>query len=252
MLIKTHYPLKLSAIAGTKTFSTSSDFISSSSIGIGSCLIVMTFFIFPSLKAQCDTSRWKANWAVDVDSTSPVLGASSFISNGILKVPISLSSITSCLNSDGSGCPKSFIEFKDTMCITNNFSFEVRLKNPKPDGILAYDTYIEILSSGGMSSGCQLMGDAGAQYFDNAFAGNQSKGNVPGLVLDLSNWTTIKLEYLNNVLHYSQDGTEFYQLPYNGNICNILGFVFAFKGSGSIDWIKITDGGGNACLRRRV
>jgi len=92
-------------------------------------------------------------------------------------------------------------------------------------------------------------GPVWAQQFTYAFAGANTVTNNPALVMDFDNWHVITLTYKNNILHYSLDSVEFFQLPYTGNICNIQGLDVLFKGSGDIDWTRILDANGNEVWR---
>src|SRR5690606_19741748 len=110
--------------------------------------------------------------------------------------------------------------FRDTVCITDNFTFETRVRNvDNLGGVSAYDTRIEILGSG-MNAGASLIDISEiswAQPFTAAWVGGTNISNQLGLMVDLQNWSVIKMEFNNGTLHYSRDGVEFFQLPYTGN-----------------------------------
>ncbi len=209
------------------------------------CLLLCLFLTITSPgKAQCNaTSPWLGSYGVwsGPGAGGGNLNPAQFNSGGIFKIPTSYL----VLNNPDHLLFRTSFHFRDTVCITDNFSFEARVKNPDSEGGRdAYDTRIEILGSG-MNAGCNLMGAAWAQSYNSAWVGGTSTNNQAGLVVDLNDWAVIKMEFNNGVLHYSRDDEEFFQLPYSGNICNIYGFNFTFKGSGSIDWVKLTDGYGN-------
>lgn len=73
----------------------------------------------------------------------------------------------------------------DTLCITSNFSYEIRLRNlnPTPLNLSAYDVYLKILNTSGITTGVTLM-DANPNYdwsqiYTSLYAGASSVGNVP-------------------------------------------------------------------------
>jgi gliding motility-associated-like protein len=203
--------------------------------------------------SYCDTTLWRARTTSNssccggINCTSGWLNASQFIGNGVAHVPTNLSCDPTYYYSE--------LEMTDTMCITNNFTYEIRLRNPASGGgIDSYDVGISLTGSG-INTGCQLIGSNGingpvwAQQFTSAFAGTNTVTNNPALVMNFDNWHIISLAYKNNVLHYSLDGVEFFQLPYTGNICNIEALGILFKGSGEIDWTRILDANGNQVWR---
>ena len=135
---------------------------------------------------------------------------------------------------------------KDTMCITNDFSIEFKIKSGPPTGISAYDTYLGIKTTNGVC-GMSLMGEAWGQPWTGIYIlGNTVLSNSSSLIFpSLSSWTTVKMEFLNNNLNYYVNNQLFFTGPYTGNICNINGIETRFKGSAYIDWIKIRDNQNN-------
>lgn len=140
-------------------------------------------------------------------------------------------------------------ELRTPMCLTDNFSFEVRFRNNNTmNGFSAYDVAIGLLTNSG-STGCTLMGDVIGQRWTNiVVAGQALITDQPYLVLNMSNWTTIKLKFQNNTIAYSNNGSTFFTAPYSGNICNLEGLDFRIKGSGAIDWIKVTNDDDNSTV----
>jgi gliding motility-associated-like protein len=182
--------------------------------------------------AQCDRSIWEA-WLA---SSGDTISANQFVSNGIAHFPDSLNNGITTV-----------IQKQDSICITSDFSIEVRLKNPLPANP-AGDWYTGIAfnynGNGYMlGSGCVLRQDPlvpGDSTITTIHAGT-SHTRIPTLVPNLDNWTIIKLLYRNNVMHLIIDSTELFQLPYAEKICIISSLQFFFRESGSIDWVKISD-----------
>lgn len=177
------------------------------------------------------------------------VGPNLFVSNGIARVP---GNVGSC-----STVPSTYftqIEMRDTLCVTNNFSFEVSIRN---NTIFRHDIGISLIGSG-QNTGCYLIGheqgntsdQQAAAQFSSAFVGGTTITNNTGLTFPTDNqFHTYRLTYNNNVLIYFRDNMQFFSLPYTGNICNINNIRIAFKGSGEVDWMRVLDANGNPIWR---
>ena len=204
-------------------------------------LLAVFIFFTSNVLSQCNSSTpWSAeygswhNYNYDVS-----LPPSAVVANGVLSVPVSY--IEPYMS--GNHIYRTNFSFRDEVCITDNFVFEVRLRNNSSvGGVAAYDTRVEVLGSG-MDFGVMLMDalETWALPYTSAWVGGTLTSAQTGLMVDLQNWSTLKMEFNNGILYYSRDNVEFFQLPYTGNICNILGFNFLFKGSGEVDWIRLND-----------
>ena len=156
-----------------------------------------------------------------------------FVKNGELRIP---------QTSTNQSLYWTNFEYRAPICLSDNFSYEVKFKNNSAiNGFSAYDVAMGLNTLSG-STGCTLMGDPiGQQWTNIVVAGQALVTDKPYLVVDMSNWAIIQLKFQNNVITYSYNGTPFFTAPYSGNICNLDGLDFRFKGSGSIDWIRLTD-----------
>ncbi|MGB3073772.1 MAG: gliding motility-associated C-terminal domain-containing protein [Chitinophagales bacterium] len=203
------------------------------------CLLFATLVLICSIAsvdsviAQCDTSRWKAS--IDPGAGGPiteVLPASTVFQGGILTATPSASFPNPYYVS---------FSLKDTFCITNNFSVEVRLKNdPAEGGAVAGDTWLSLTGSG-ITAGCLLEGLPSSQIYTGIYVGSSWMGNIPQLVMDLTSWRTIRLDFVNNVVKWSYDGSNFFAMNYSGSICNINNLVIGFREAGKVDYVKIFD-----------
>ncbi|MBA2423683.1 MAG: hypothetical protein H0V61_10755, partial [Chitinophagales bacterium] len=182
--------------------------------------------------SQCDTSRWKAEISPGAGAVSEVLDAQTIFVNGILTTLPSPSFPTPYYAN---------FYLKDTFCITNNFTLEVKLKNdPSAGGSVTGDTWIYIAGSN-VSAGCLLFSEPTSQPLSLIFVGNTSLGNLPELIMDLSSWRTLRFEFIDNVINWSYDGSNFFSLPYTGSICNIEELNIGFRDAGEVDYVKILD-----------
>lgn len=200
------------------------------------CLLVMT--AEGTVFAQCDTSRWKAS--IDPGAggaVTDVLPASAVFQGGVLTAAPSAS------------FPDPYyatFSLKDTFCITNNFALEIRLKNdPATGGAVAGDTWFSVNGSG-ITAGCLLVGIPSSQQYTFINAGSSSMSNIPELVMDLSSWRIIRLDFINNVVNFSYDGSNFFSMNYTGSICNINNVIVGFREAGQVDYIKIFDASNTA------
>ncbi len=140
-------------------------------------------------------------------------------------------------------------DYKQKICLTDNFTYEIRLNNSKAiGGIPSLDVGFGFGGQAG-SILASLMGEVGGQPWTNIVVNDKTiVSNKPYLVLDFSSWVVIKLKFQNNNITYSSNGTQFFSAPYVGNICNIENLHFWFKGSGAIDYVKIYDNSTGASL----
>jgi gliding motility-associated-like protein len=138
-------------------------------------------------------------------------------------------------------------EFNAPICLPDNFSYEIRIKNNAAlNGFSAYDVALGLISPNGFT-GCTLMGDPLAQQWTSLMVtGQVVTANNPALVLDFSNWCVVKLKFKNNVITYSYNGTPFFIASYSGNICNLESLNFRLKGSAAIDWVRFTNDDDNS------
>lgn len=124
----------------------------------------------------------------------------------------------------------------------DNLLLELRLKNSKViGGFDCFDTSIEYVGETGRGR-YKFVRPGCTQYADTEFGDTQLTGNfhnLSALGIDLSQWTTIRIEvekrtalvYVNKVLKY--------KTTYNTAIGNVRGFFCRFKGSGALDYIRI-------------
>lgn len=124
----------------------------------------------------------------------------------------------------------------------DNMIMELKLKNSKAiGGFDCYDTCIEYIGETGRGR-YKFVRPGCTQYADTEFGDTQLTGNfhnLSALGIDLTNWTTIRIEvknktgmvYVNNVLKY--------KTSYNTPIGNVHGFFCRFKGSGALDYFRI-------------
>ena len=165
------------------------------------------------------------------------LSACQYVKNGILRIDP-----TSTTQSISRNAYWTNFEFKSPICLTDNFTYELKFKNNSTlNGIAAYDAIIDLITPAG-GTGCTLMGEPSAQQWTSiGVAGQILASNQPYLVLNYTDWAIVKLKFQNKVVSYYYNDKLFFSAPYTGNVCNLEGFYFRFKGSGAVDWVKVVN-----------
>jgi gliding motility-associated-like protein len=131
-------------------------------------------------------------------------------------------------------------EFTTPICVDDNFTYEVRVRNGAlTNGISAYDMILDLRTPSGQTA-YTLMGEAWAQQWTNVIVGGETVlSNSPNLIVDYSNWTTLKISFQNKNVSFFANNRLLVSRPYNGNVCNLNGFFMRFKGAAAVDWIRI-------------
>ena len=75
-----------------------------------------------------------------------------------------------------------------------------------------------------------------------------STDDLSALTSDLNDWRLIKLRIANGTLTYFYDNVVKYTLPYEGEIGNVIGLSVTHRGSGQIDWVKLSNSTNNTVV----
>jgi|GEM_PF-1924587 len=184
---------------------------------------------------NCNTENWTAVVGTLSGDEAPE-NNSDVISGGIMRIPPSLSS-------------NGYYWTRFRLPIPLGFSgddakLEVRVKNSSAEGgIAAYDTSLWIAGNGDgtadKSAGVVLMGDSWGQSWDGLYAVDSNIRQIPELILSLNDWHVITIETKNGMLSVYNDGVKIKELFYSGKVGMIKYVEVSFKGSGSIDELKL-------------
>jgi hypothetical protein len=122
----------------------------------------------------------------------------------------------------------------------DNIRVDVRMKAPYSDGsIWAQDPAVVLVGSEGNGQ-VQWMGEASAIYWTGLYAGETfAQGNVAGLVQNFNDWQIVSLELKDGIATALFNYSQVFSMPYTGSVGDIEKLIISFKGSGSVDWIKI-------------
>ena len=132
---------------------------------------------------------------------------------------------------------------KDFNVSGDDFILEARIKNPSNEGgISCYDPGVYVRGQNEkvaqlvfMSPGCTYYSRIGAA--DSVRSGRSV--NLSALGRDFSDWVTVKLKVSNQTVSAYYQGQLVYTMPYQGEVGNITKIHQFFKGSGSMDWLKL-------------
>jgi hypothetical protein len=134
----------------------------------------------------------------------------------------------------------------------DSLSFETRVKNPHSEGgISCYDVSI---SAQGEINGKEtylafnLLHPSCTQYAhvvvgktDIGFNGKEPPKPLTPFGINIDDWTTVKYLTKNKIFYVYVNGTLIYTLPYEGTIGQFRMLQIEFKGSGSIDYVKMSN-----------
>ena len=196
--------------------------------------ILIIFLCFSTILSSFGQfSAWHAyvsDFSTGTNLQIPDAPVCSYINNGALRLPYNTSSYFTNF------------EFDSPICVTNNFTFEYRVRNaPQYGGQAAFDVGLALTLPQGELSASLMSNDMGGLPWTFISVNGQRRSSLPFLVRNLNEYSVIKIKCVNNIASFYQADTLLLSLPYQGQICTISKLDFWFKGSGSIDWIKVTN-----------
>lgn len=126
------------------------------------------------------------------------------------------------------------------------FTLEARIKNQSNEGeISCYDPYMGIIGENGKVTSAGIMSPGFTHYANVGAADTHLSGtggdNLTQLGRDFSDWKTIKIQTIDSTLKVYYEDDQIYSLDYSGSVGKIHGLQLSFKGSGSIDWVRLFD-----------
>ena len=192
-------------------------------------------FLFLTHQLNAQASAWQS-YVSDFSSGAgvqlPDMPPCSYIENGTLGLK------PQRVNSDNYFV---IYNYNAPLCLSENFEFQIRLKNnPAEGGRPAYDVGFGLETPLG-KVGCSMMSnDPSGQRFTYIRVGDQKIAeNSPLLVRDLRQFSLLTIKLNNRVLTLSHGDTTLFSGPFTPNLCSATGFYVFFKGSGYVDFVKI-------------
>ena len=194
-------------------------------------VVFLLFFINNNIISQ--VSAWNAyvlDYSTGTNVTLPDAPICSYINNGALRLPHNTNAYFT------------YFGFNSPICVTNNFTFEYRVRNaPQYGGQAAYDVGFGLRLPQGEISASMMSNDIQGLPWTFISMNGLRQSNLPFLVRNLDEYSVVKIKCSNNIASFFHNDTLLISLPYFGQICTISQLKFWFKGSGSIDWIKVTN-----------
>ena len=172
---------------------------------------------------------------------------SKMIRNGILHIPLEEIPHQIIKNGEFYVALQNLSEFNFD---TDNIIFETRVKNPHEEGgISCFDISIDlnglvnnklgILSFNIVKPKCTRF--AHIRVGDSIYPQGESKVILDKLGIDFNEWSVIKVITQNNRFKIFVNNNELYDFPYVGKIGKLLFMQIYFKGTGSVDWVKMSN-----------
>lgn len=195
------------------------------------CGFVILLFTFPAFSQN--SNLWRGYVSYPDGGIEPNEQVCDFVKDGQLRIAPPLSNQSTYWSN--------FL-YNDTICISRDFSYEVRFKNsPDIGGISDYESNIGFFSNGRKTSVNFAGLLTGISKTNIKLADSIISKNQPFLVTDLSQWRIVRFNFINDTVSLSLDGIEIYRITYKHNICNLDIINISMKGGGAVDWVKVYD-----------
>ena len=175
---------------------------------------------------------WVGATSTNNSSTTNQIAVCSFINNGEMKIPQNLAPATKF---------NSIFNTLNNICVNNNFSYEVRLRDSVglTNGGERFAT-TNLLSSIGILN-ISVAENVASSQIALTLNGVMLGFNKTDLVFDLTKWLTLKIIFKNGVFSVLANGKNVANTIYSGAANSICLSQFTFLGSGEVDYVKIYD-----------
>ena len=132
--------------------------------------------------------------------------------------------------------------YKDTICLSRDFSYEVKMRNGNDVSSLTdFEASFGFFSNGKRTNISLAEGAANQINSKIQIGDSVILKNSPKLLVNFNDWRIVKISFKSDTISLTVDSKEVYQVIYKHNICNIDIINFALKGAGAIDWIRVYD-----------
>ncbi|WP_373512254.1 hypothetical protein [Persicitalea sp.] len=168
------------------------------------------------------------------------LEKSSFYRDGLLHSPRNL-----VPNDSREDYYPAFINFRDYGLAADAMCFEARvLNNEKIGGQWAYDVSVDLVGSRHRAYFNVLAPDAilyaRAGVAETELSGSKNP-NLKALGIKMDDWCVLSMQILGHEAVILIDGQEALRFPYREELGDLRGIQFYIKGSGAVDWVRVTD-----------
>ncbi|NJN32873.1 MAG: hypothetical protein HC817_00035 [Saprospiraceae bacterium] len=191
---------------------------------------ILLFSFFSSfLTAQ--NPLWRG--IVQTSSLDTVSNICRFIENGNLRIAPTLVEASTY---------QTRFRFLDSICISQNFSLEIKLKNNAAlGGQKNFGSEVSFFSNG-LKTGFQIGSDTeGVASRHLHVADSIVAQGSSFLTADFEEWRVFKMRFFNDTFSFFIDNKLIFKTKYTKKICNIDILDIAFEGSGAVDELKFYD-----------
>lgn len=138
-----------------------------------------------------------------------------------------------------------FLNYRNYGVSADDMLFETRvLNNEKVGGIWAYDVSIDLV---GLKKRIyfNILSPEAILYSRIGVAGVEMNGasnpDLKALCIPMDDWRTVGMRVKDKVAWVLIDGKEVFQVPYEKELGELVGIQLYLKGSGAVDWVRVTD-----------
>lgn len=168
------------------------------------------------------------------------LEKSTFYRDGLLHLPGSLYP-----TANGKEYYPAFLNVREYGVSADAMLFEARvLNNAAIGGLWAYDVSVDLVGSQQRAYFNVLAPDAllyaQAGVAEAKRTGSKDEG-LKGLGFKMDDWCVLSMRIENHTAVIRIDGKEALSIPYRESLGKLRGIQFYMKGSGAVDWVKVTD-----------
>jgi hypothetical protein len=209
------------------------------------CKKVIVNNYYCECKDSCtETSSWYGIYAIPGSNT--YVADNTFISNGIAKLS----------NSPYGGMWFTGYRLELPECreySADSLKLEARVKNPVSEGAIEELDVALVIFGDKDTAWVNYVGRSHRQSFTHLGLYNSTNelNNAPELVQLFQDWTTVSLEVKNGVISTYKDGVliKSYTIAGGKKVGKLRKINVGFKGTGSVDWVKVYDNGGTTLFK---
>lgn len=196
-------------------------------------------FVFDKVVCEVPISVESEGWESFMNLLVPIEKAL-FYHNGTLNFPRNL-----VPHDNREEYYPAFLNFHDYGVSADNLFFEARvLNNKKIGGQWAYDVSVDLIGSQNrayfnvLSPDAVLYAKAGAA--ETVLSGSKNH-DLRALGIKMDDWRVLSMKLHDHEAAIFVDGHEILRFPYHASLGDLKGIQFYMKGSGAVDWVRVTD-----------
>lgn len=196
-------------------------------------------YVDDKLMAEVTLLIGSDGWEGFMDLLIP-LDKSTFYHDGLLHLPGDL-----CPTDNEKEYYPAFLNFREYGLSADAMLFEARvLNNAAIGGQWAYDVSVDLVG-GRQRAYFNVLAPDALLYAQAGVAevrrtGSKDK-NLKALGYIMNDWCVLSMRIENHTAVIRIDGREVLSIPYRESLGDLRGIQFYMKGSGAVDWVRVTD-----------